>query len=1226
MMYQTPETPSIERPWYKRRKRLLWIGFSVFSLLALVVLAGLLYVRTGRLNHYISGQVVEALSEYGLRVEIGNFDISWDIQTAKIGDIKIYNQQTGQLIATVDRAEMKVHIREPYALQLRREIIFKRLELTNPKLRIDLDEQGRSNLRGLHQAPPQAPSRLRFDFSSLIVALKGGEAHINDRSRKIESDLGNLELNAQPLPEGETVRGRLTTRGGRIIYEGREISLEGLDLLVTGGPAGAQIEQFALRTAAMQASASGRIDDWKAPRYNFSLHSQVALDEIIRFLEPQAGLRGAATVDAKIEGEKKAYKIDAKLSSDELAAYDARIKGVSGAGQVEGEGSRYKVAADLSSNEIVTPGAQIRGVKVEGIKAEGDGARIGFETRRAYAQTTVAQGARLIDLSAVAIRGESSGGRIRASAPQATVDKVELAQGQISGISLKTVDAELERGRYRATARLAVKDGVVSGASAGPLEGDLVADNDSVSLNQFKASLFGGNASGDVAVNLARGGDSRLKATFDNLKTDDVFAVASTRRAPLAGRFGGGAELSWPGMDYMTASGVVNVHLKAEATQTVDAIPVTGDVSLRAHGGVFDVEQFLLTTDASQVKAGGQFSRDGTSDLRFSITSKNAEQLQTIAYSIEEVRKSVEAFDPQILGDFNFEGRLQGPFKDPTLDGDLNASNVLLHDEPLGAISGHLSLSPTEVKFENGALVAAKGGSAKFTYSAPRDSQGAEGRLDATVERISGDTVIAAAGLPIGQKFFSGDLSGEAHLTGLPGAPKGTATINLLNGVIGGQTAELAAAGLVFDGNSMRLNRAEVRFPKGMLTADGDMDLNSYVFQAKGRVENLDLAALVNAAEAANLAATGSVNGDIQLSGNAKDIEQLNLQLAAQGQNVTINGRQAGQLSLTARTSQNGRLDVDLITGIAGKPQPAHGSIELRKPGRPVEVSADLTDLDLAPLLAVFAPNLSSSIAGNVGGKLRLTGPTVNEKGEATINGLTGSLSLDSISLEVSGRKVTVQTPLTVMMNGPELTLERTRITGDGIDLAMGGTLGMSEEAKLDFKINGTTDLEALGRLNPDYFMGGKARVDVQLSGPASAPRLGGEIHLDDISLSTIDLQYNLEHGYGRVVMGGEKVTLEYFTATANDGTLNLTGVLTLDQLHPKEWRLDMSTNYAIVYYQGALVMLYGDVTLTGDPHGQSLTGLITIPQAEYVSDFNLERLTSSGGELSFDVGIGGEI
>src|SRR5262249_39701384 len=205
-----------------------------------------------------------------------------------------------------------------------------------------------------------------------------------------------------------------------------------------------------------------------------------------------------------------------------------------------------------------------------------------------------------------------------------------------------------------------------------------------------------------------------------------------------------------------------------------------------------------------------------------------------------------ETFEPQILGDFKFEGRLQGPFKDPTLEGDLNASNVSLHDEPLGAISGHLLFSPAEVKFENGALAAAKGGSAKFTYSAPRDARATEGRLDATVDRISADPLIAAAGLAPGQKFVAGDLSGEAHLTGLPGAPKGTATINLINGMIGGQTAELAAASLVFDGNSMRLNRAEARLPQGRLTADAALALNNLSFSLAGRGQDTDFARPAN--------------------------------------------------------------------------------------------------------------------------------------------------------------------------------------------------------------------------------------------------------------------------------------------------------------------------------------------------------------------------------------------
>src|SRR5690349_25164255 len=105
----------------------------------------MLYLRSGGLNRFITAQVQSALAEYGLRTEIGGFELSWGARTANIRDIKIYNQQTGQQIATVDRAELVVEIPSPFALRLRREVIFKRLDLENLRMYVDLD--GRSEER-----------------------------------------------------------------------------------------------------------------------------------------------------------------------------------------------------------------------------------------------------------------------------------------------------------------------------------------------------------------------------------------------------------------------------------------------------------------------------------------------------------------------------------------------------------------------------------------------------------------------------------------------------------------------------------------------------------------------------------------------------------------------------------------------------------------------------------------------------------------------------------------------------------------------------------------------------------------------------------------------------------------------------------------------------------------------------------------------------------------------
>src|SRR6185436_7150137 len=151
------------------------------------------------------------------------------------------------------------------------------------------------------------------------------------------------------------------------------------------------------------------------------------------------------------------------------------------------------------------------------------------------------------------------------------------------------------------------------------------------------------------------------------------------------------------------------------------------------------------------------------------------------------------------------------------------------------------------------------------------------------------------AGMSSQQKLISGSLTGEAHLTGLPGSPTGTATINLVNGTIEGQAAEVAKASLVFDGRTARLDSAELRVAQGQLTATGQYDLKSNDFQLQGRADNVDLNQL---ATSLNLAAdvTGVANATFQTNGNTKDLGELKVEATAQGQNVTINGREAGEL------------------------------------------------------------------------------------------------------------------------------------------------------------------------------------------------------------------------------------------------------------------------------------------------------------------------------------------
>jgi hypothetical protein len=977
-----------------RRKTWLILGITGISFVLVAVLAGIYLVRSGRLNRYITSQVKEALGEYGVRAEIGGFDLSWGARTAVVRDVKLYNQSSDQLIAALDRAVLVVEIPSPFALRLHREVIFKRLDLTNLQLALDVDQQGVTNFSGLHSAPPSAPSRITFDFSRLVGSIDGGAINVDDRAHRVKGKLTDIHVNAEPISGTDLVKIKLTSGAGPITYEGRETRIDKVEFSGQVGETGLNIEELALGSPVMQGTAKGKIDNEGGLTYDIGLQGRLFLADAARIFSSETKAQGAADFDGRIEGKQSAFKITGNVRSEQAEAM----------------------------------GARVRGAKIEDIIIESEGGPISFSTRSASAYSAAAGGAELTGIAASGLRGTIRDGKVQANLQRLSVADVRASDVRVATVTVEGTTAVLNDQHYQATGSLSIQGGDLSGAELGPTRGKLRVTNGLVALDQFSAALLGGNATGDVVVQIAGPGASHLNASFGGFNTNEINKVAAgpgSEPPPLAGIVSGTADLGWPGTKFSDLTGNLLAHFAGQTSEVSGSIPVNGDVDLTAREGSFDLNQFVLTTNVSRVEASGRLSPNDNSDVRLTVTSKDAAELQRIAYSIDDTKKSLDDYKPRLAGGFSFQGDLSGKLSDPAIQGDLNASDIGLHDHTLGSLTGHLVLSPDEVAFQNGVLAVTSGGSAKFSYSAPRAAAATDGRLDATIDRINVDTLIAASGVT-SDTAISGLVSGEAHLTGLPGSPTGTAVVNVANGEVAGQRADSATANLVFDGRTARLEQAVIRAANGQLTATGVLDLKSNEFQLKGSAENIDLGKL---ADSLNSTATvsGVANGTFQASGNTNDIGQLKVELSAQGSNVTVNDRSVGQLQLTASTSAQGRVDASLVTGISGSPQTVRGTIELRSRGKPITVESDLANLDLAPILAIFGQ--PGSLEGTLNGRLRLAGSIEDAQGNLSVDGLHGDLRLTAIALKAQGRQVNFSTPLVVAMSGPEVTLSQTRIT-----------------------------------------------------------------------------------------------------------------------------------------------------------------------------------------------------
>ncbi|MGH9763251.1 MAG: hypothetical protein ACREDR_44305, partial [Blastocatellia bacterium] len=302
----TQPPPPTRRSWPRRHKRLVIVVSSLVLALLIGFVAALWYIRSGRLDKLIATQIQQALADYGVRSEIGGFEIVWGVRTARIRDLKLYNQQTGQLIASIDHAEMAVEIPSPFALRLQRTIIFKRLDLANLNVYVGIDERGQTSWQGLHQPPPSGPSRITFDFSNLVGAISGGAIHFDDRQHKIESELKDLRATARPVP-GSVADLQFTAGSGHLSYEGRSAAIEGLEIDGKLGDSGAEVQRFILHSGLGNATLSGKVDDWTRLHYNFGVKVDVALAQASRVFAPDFSSSGTAGFDGRVEGEGSKY-------------------------------------------------------------------------------------------------------------------------------------------------------------------------------------------------------------------------------------------------------------------------------------------------------------------------------------------------------------------------------------------------------------------------------------------------------------------------------------------------------------------------------------------------------------------------------------------------------------------------------------------------------------------------------------------------------------------------------------------------------------------------------------------------------------------------------------------------------------------------------------------------------------------------------------------------------
>src|SRR5262245_44086814 len=1194
-----------------RLKRILPAFTAATLIVGTLVFAVWVYIRSENFNNYVAREIKSKLREFGLRAEIGSFGISWNTQTARLRDLKIYNERTGQLVATVERLDTLIEIGDPLALEASREILIKNVEVGGADFYYEIDPQGRPNLDGVRHVAPKSEA-ITLDTTRTIVELSDGAMHFKDLSRRIEADVREARGAAEPQPNNpKVVNLQFESAAGRVSYAGRENRLDKLGLTARVSKDGVEVEGLSLESNVAQVKAKGRIENWGAPRYGFDFDSRVKLDEASRALAlgrslKEGGLKGEAAIN----------------------------------GRIDGEGSNYTFKGDASCAEGSVANVKLSDAKLH-FSGAGNGDRIDFASEQIRARSATVDTVKLGAIVINDLKGEMAGGEATVSAPKVSVAAIEGPQSKFNNLSLNNVAAKVGGANYEVKASAKLAEGEVRGARFTGAEAAAAFDNAALTLSAVKGAILGGTVAGEYVLPLTAGAAQRVKASFADVETKSAtafFAVLPDKgELPISGKIRGEVDLSFVGADPRSINGRIAAHFDGKSDEASEAIPITGDVEVKAVNGVFNIDQLKLAASGSSLIGGGSLSVDGDSDLRLSLNSTSAERLLQIARGFDAARSYIERYERQVIGDFKFEGRVTGPIEKATVEADVRAGMFGLRDAILGSLAGHVFLSPSEARVEKGVITASNGESVKFDFAAPLDQNANAGRLDATIDRMNLEMILAASGSPSANQFITGGVSGEIHLTGLPAKPFGSGRLNLVNGKIADREAQLATASVKFEGKNATLEQLEVQTPPQRLTASGSMNLDDYSFKVGGKAERISLANFAETVELKETKIEGEAEADFQVSGKVVtgkqvdlDWEALKIELTAQGRGVKVNGRDTGELKLTAHTSAGGRLDAQLLTNILAtngkaqtlrKPDLIKASVELRAPGRPIKIESNLANVDISPLVDAFAPDLNQTLKGAVTGSLRIEGPSLDEKGSPTFDRLRGALTLMDVALLVADNPVKLEPAEMITISRSQVKPPNARGSGERADLNFGGTLAFGDQAAMNFSLAGAVNLDRLPALHEGVVLSGSAEIDARLTGTFDDPKTQGRVDFNKFGLSMGESPVFISNGTGRFTLAGDQIKLEKFTSDANDGRVEAEGSIKLDRLRPKEWLYNIKVDNAVIAYQEVTATINGGLTLAGTSEGQTLAGQIGIPQAEYSPSIDIDNLAlGNGGSISLGV------
>ncbi|HYV24983.1 MAG TPA: hypothetical protein VE969_07065, partial [Pyrinomonadaceae bacterium] len=446
--------PTTRRRFISRRNTIIAAIGLICAVIALL-LVGLIGYRLGYVDRYIAGQVKDTLAKYGIRAEIKSFHTSITPQTVEMLGLELYDAQTGEKLGKVDRILATVRIEDLYALNLRRNINLKDLQIEGLELWVSFDAQGRSNFRNIRVPPPEPNQRILFAYSTAHLELKNSQIHYGDALHSLSGEARNLRATIQPDDPNAPTSSWMNTvsfssTNSTFIYNGRPINNIDIEAHGRVNQVRAEIQDLTLRSPIAETHLTGVMGDWRKLQYTMNVTSTVDLTQASDILQPGTTLRGSGNFVGTVNGDGDHYTVDGSIKSDALAADGVRLQGLNVTAKGSGQSSAYDFNGKAVAQLLTAGDFQLNVVQITGgVMGKGSDFSWVGELRAAAEKS---YGTTITGLILRDARADYKEGVLTASAPQFNGNSLTTSTAKVqNGIQANDMRVRIDNGKTSAT-------------------------------------------------------------------------------------------------------------------------------------------------------------------------------------------------------------------------------------------------------------------------------------------------------------------------------------------------------------------------------------------------------------------------------------------------------------------------------------------------------------------------------------------------------------------------------------------------------------------------------------------------------------------------------------------------------------------------------------------------------------------------------------------------------